>query len=138
CTILPVGVERPSGGCRGSCVEGARATAAGKGEVEDPSCINGRSAYVELPYTLPQDSALFLLFCERHPDIWFQKLDWIARHGGMALLNVHPDYLRFDGEARGTYPVEFYTRLLEYVRQRYEQSFWQALPREIAAFTAQA
>src|ERR1017187_5425784 len=49
------------------------------------------AGYAELPYTLPQDSTLFLLLEERHPDIWFQKLDWIARHGGMALVNVHPD-----------------------------------------------
>ncbi len=25
------------------------------------------------------------------------KIDWIARHGGMALVNVHPDYLCLDG-----------------------------------------
>ena len=53
------------------------------------------SGYVELPYTLPQDSTLFLLLRERHPDIWLQKLDWIARQGGMALLPIHPDYVSF-------------------------------------------
>ncbi len=34
--------------------------------------------YVELPYTLPQDSTLFLLFGEPGPDIWLRKLDWVA------------------------------------------------------------
>jgi glycosyltransferase involved in cell wall biosynthesis/peptidoglycan/xylan/chitin deacetylase (PgdA/CDA1 family) len=95
--------------------------------------------YAELPYTLPQDFTLFLLLGERHPDIWFQKLDWIAKHGGMALVNVHPDYLRFEGEAPSsrTYPAELYGRFLEYARQRHGTSFWQPLPKEMAAFVAQ-
>jgi hypothetical protein len=92
--------------------------------------------YVELPYTLPQDSTLFLILGERHPDIWFQKLDWVAKHGGMALVNVHPDYVRFEdgpGSPR-TYPVQLYTRFLEYARQRYGGAFWQPLPRQVAQF----
>jgi glycosyltransferase involved in cell wall biosynthesis len=96
------------------------------------------NGYSELPYTLPQDSTLFLLLEERHPDIWFQKLDWIARHGGMALVNVHPDYMRFEGEAASphTYPADFYRQFLEYARQKYKDSFWQPLPRDLAAFVA--
>ena len=63
-----------------------------------PSTLNHpRSGYVELPYTLPQDSTLFLLLREKTNGIWKTKLDWIAQHGGMALLNTHPDYMRFDG-----------------------------------------
>ena len=54
--------------------------------------------YAELPYTLPQDSTLFLVLREPNPQIWLSKLDWIAEHGGMALLNVHPDYIRFEGD----------------------------------------
>jgi hypothetical protein len=94
--------------------------------------------YVELPYTLPQDSTLFLLLRERHPDIWFQKLDWVAKHGGMALLDTHPDYLTMGGEAQRPcqYPVEIYERLLEYVRSRYSGAYWPALPREVARFIA--
>lgn len=97
-------------------------------------CQSG--GYVELPYTLPQDSTLFLLFRERTPDIWLQKLDWVAQHGGMALVNVHPDYLYFDGDrpAPNTFPVEFYADLLEYARDRYGDSFWHPLPREMADF----
>jgi hypothetical protein len=95
--------------------------------------------YVELPYTLPQDSTLFLLFRERTPDIWLQKLDWVAQHGGMALVNVHPDYLYFDGDrpAPNTFPAEFYADLLEYARDRYGDSFWHPLPREMAEFIYQ-
>jgi hypothetical protein len=91
--------------------------------------------YVELPYTLPQDSTLFLLLQESSPEIWMRKLDWIAQHGGMALVNVHPDYLRFDGEAKSpkTSPIAFYTDFLKYVHERYAGAYWNALPREVAA-----
>ena len=58
---------------------------------------HARSGYVELPYTLPQDSTLFLLLCEKTTDIWRRKLDWIAAHGGMALIDTHPDYMALDG-----------------------------------------
>jgi hypothetical protein len=94
------------------------------------------AGYVELPYTLPQDSTLFLLFGETSVDTWVQKLDWIATHGGMALLNVHPDYLRFSDErsSRRTYAAEFYENFLKYVRRRYGQSLWNPLPRELAAY----
>jgi hypothetical protein len=54
-----------------------------------------RNGYVELPYTLPQDSTLFVLLREETPEIWLRKLDWIAEHGGMALVDVHPDYMDF-------------------------------------------
>ncbi len=95
-----------------------------------------RSGYVEMPYTLPQDSTLFLLLGERQPDIWFQKLDWIAKHGGMALIDAHPDYMAFGGSWRKgrEYPVELYVRFLEYVRARYAGAYWHALPCEAAQF----
>ena len=38
--------------------------------------------------------ALFILMREKNIDIWKQKLDWIAKHGGMALVNTHPDQER--------------------------------------------
>jgi glycosyltransferase involved in cell wall biosynthesis len=92
--------------------------------------------YVELPYTLPQDSTLFLLLREQTPDIWIRKLDWIAAHGGMALVNVHPDYCRFEGERHSnrTYPAARYRDFLEYVTQRYHGEFWQPLPSQLATF----
>ena len=95
-------------------------------------------SYIELPYTLPQDSTLFLLLREATPDIWIHKLDWVAQHGGMALVNVHPDYICFENEAksRRTYPVDLYRQLLEYVRQRYEDTFWQPVAGELASFVA--
>jgi glycosyltransferase involved in cell wall biosynthesis len=93
-----------------------------------------RRGYVELPYTLPQDSTLYLVLRETSPEIWMRKIDWIAAHGGMVLVNVHPDYIRFAGDPASprTYPVRFYSQLLEYIRDRYAGQYWHALPREIA------
>jgi hypothetical protein len=94
-----------------------------------------RSGYVELPYTLPQDSTLFLLLSEKTTDIWRRKLDWIAEHGGMALIDTHPDYMALDGSTQktGEYPIEFYKELLDYVRSKYSGEYWPALPRQVAA-----
>jgi glycosyltransferase involved in cell wall biosynthesis len=96
------------------------------------------SGYVELPYTLPQDSTMFFVLQEKSPAIWKQKLDWIARRGGMALINVHPDYLRFPEEvaAAKTFPVSHYSELLDYVRKNYAGTYWQPLARDMAAFVS--
>ena len=53
-----------------------------------------RSGYVELPYTLAQDSTLFLLLQSQTADIWTRKLDWVAQHGGMALVTYIPTISR--------------------------------------------
>lgn len=94
------------------------------------------SGYVELPYTLPQDSTLYLFLQEKTIDIWKQKLDWIVQQGGMALLNTHPDYMSFSSRTqRGlTYPSDFYRQFLEYVVTKYEGLYWAPLPREMAEF----
>lgn len=92
--------------------------------------------YVELPYTLPQDFMLFIIMRKKNIDIWKKKLDWIAEHGGMALINVHPDYTNFNGTTIGfeEYPAEYYKKFLEYIKSRYEGQYWHALPKEIAEF----
>lgn len=106
--------------------------------VRRPGVKTGRAGYVELPYTLPQDSTLFLLLQEKQPDIWLKKLDWLAACGGMVLLNTHPDYMAMNGEvaARDEYPVEFYKRFLDYVRVNYGGLYWQALPGEVASWVS--
>ena len=93
-----------------------------------------RHGYVELPYTLPQDSTLFLLLQETTNDIWKHKVDWIAAHGGMVLLDTHSDYMAFDGAHPTTteYSVELYTQFLAEVRSKYEGQYWHVLPREVA------
>ena len=104
-----------------------------------PSTLNRPcNGYVELPYTLPQDSTLFLLLREETIDIWIQKLDWIAARGGMVLLDTHPDYMAFDTTGRNSnqYPVRHYAQFLRYLQARYAQDYWHALPREVAAHVA--
>lgn len=97
---------------------------------------NGKDGYVELPYTLPQDFTLFVLFRERNIDIWKRKVDWLASHGGMVLLNSHPDYMNFEAGRHGleTYPACYYQELLHYLAERYAGRYWQVLPRELADF----
>jgi predicted glycosyltransferase len=92
--------------------------------------------YMELPYTLTQDSTLFLFLKEKTIEVWKRKLDWVAEHGGMALVNVHPDYVDFEDSSGSTFefPSAFYAELLEYVRQKYAGRYWHALPREVADY----
>jgi len=103
------------------------------------SAINHSSrGYVEVPYTLPQDFTLFVLLQEKTPEIWLRKLDWIAQHGGMALVDVHPDYLSFNGAQVGPmeYPVTYYKSFLDHVSRRYNGAFWNATPSKVAEFCA--
>lgn len=98
----------------------------------------GFRGHIELPYTLPQDSTLFLVFQEKTNDIWVRKLEWVVEHGGMALVNVHPDYINFGGKgASSEFSVELYDGFLKYVSLRYRDSCWFALPREVAEYAAQ-
>jgi hypothetical protein len=90
--------------------------------------------YVELSYTLPQDSTLFILLREKSPEIWKQKLDWIAEHGGLALVNIHPDYIDFDtdGAASVTYPSSILKEFLDYIRTKHQDRYWNPLARDLA------
>jgi len=89
--------------------------------------IAGR--FVELPYTLPQDHTLLIVLQERTPRIWEEKLEFIRRHRGMALMLTHPDYLT---EPR---PLALYRDFLAQVVQ--DGDFWHALPREVARWWRQ-
>ena len=93
------------------------------------------SGFMELPYTLPQDSTIFLCLQEKTISTWVTKLDWIAAHGGMALLNVHPDYVSFENRYDSReFPVELYKQFLTYVRERYGGRYWSALPSQVARY----
>ena len=97
------------------------------------SAKNGRPGYVELPYTLAQDSTLFLFLQQSTTDIWTRKLDWVAEQEGMALVNVHPDYISFEqSPCVGEFSVSRYTDLLGYVKDRYAGKFWNVVPRDLA------
>jgi predicted glycosyltransferase len=56
----------------------------------------------------------------------------------MVLVVVHPDYIQFPGDKpnRHTFPVEHYERLLEHARSKHGESFWPALPKDVAKFVA--
>ena len=97
-------------------------------------------SYVELPYTLPQDFTIFVILRQNEISTWTEKLDWIAEHRGMALLNTHPDYMHFPGSRRRsyTYDVELYERFLDHVQRKYRESSWQALPRDVARYWREA
>lgn len=98
---------------------------------------NGKG-YVELPYTLPQDSTIFRLLQEPSIRIWTQKLAWIADQGGMALLDVHPDYGSFRaGNGAMTHPESAYAEFLQHVDVNYAGQYWHALPKEVAKFYRQ-
>ena len=91
--------------------------------------------YVELPYTLPQDSTLFLLLGEETNAIWKQKLDWIAAKGGLALVNIHPDYIDFSGKRTSScYPHSQVKELFEHLCSRYRGKFWNPLAKDLASW----
>jgi glycosyltransferase involved in cell wall biosynthesis/peptidoglycan/xylan/chitin deacetylase (PgdA/CDA1 family) len=94
------------------------------------------TGFVELPYTVVQDFSLFVVLREQNIEIWKQKVDWIVEHGGMVLINTHPDYMQFDGSKKelNEYPVELYQQFLSYLREKYEGTFWTATPREVARY----
>lgn len=93
-------------------------------------------AFVELPYTLAQDFTLFILLGERNIKLWTTKLDWIVSNGGMALLNTHPDYIRFGSAKRriDEYPIDRYGEFLRYCRDQYAGQYWNALPGQVAQY----
>ncbi len=93
---------------------------------------NGRE-YLEMPYTLPQDSTMFIILKEKDISIWKKKLDWIIDNGGMALLNVHPDYINFNDRKSGyeEFPVSHYLEFLQYIKDNYYDDCWNILPKEV-------
>jgi|GEM_PF-246693 len=86
-------------------------------------------AFVELPYTLVQDHTLTAILKQTSPRLWLEKVDFLERSCGMALVNVHPDYLRK--------PTNFalYRDFLLTVKQKY--TYWHALPRSVAQWWRQ-
>jgi peptidoglycan/xylan/chitin deacetylase (PgdA/CDA1 family) len=80
--------------------------------------------FLELPYTLAQDFTLTQVLGERSPRLWLEKVDFLARFFGMALVNAHPDYLQ-DRSC-----LSLYRDFLEAVGQR--DDCWHALPKDVA------
>jgi len=96
---------------------------------------NGRPGYVEIPYTLDQDFTLFILMEEQSPKIWIDKLNWIAEKGGLALVDVHPDYTNLNNEnKKEEFPIDIYLDFLKYVKEHYAGEYWNDIPRNIADY----
>jgi hypothetical protein len=82
--------------------------------------------FLELPYTLPQDCTLFNVLGKESNAIWQEKLAFIKKNNGMALMLVHPDY-------SGSGPTwQHYAGLLRDVREA--GGYWHALPREVTSW----
>jgi peptidoglycan/xylan/chitin deacetylase (PgdA/CDA1 family) len=79
---------------------------------------------VELPITLVQDHTLFEILRERDITVWRRKAEWIARHGGLVTVLVHPDYMLTSERLR------YYDELLALLRSL--PGGWHALPRDVA------
>jgi hypothetical protein len=80
--------------------------------------------FVELPYTLVQDYTLISVLCKDCPQIWLEKVDFIEKNHGMALVNTHPDYLKRKPD------WDVYCQFLNSMKTR--AGYWQALPVDIA------
>ena len=82
--------------------------------------------FVELPYTLVQDYTLTSVLGETTPRLWLEKVDFIKKFHGMALLNSHPDYLNDPNSFR------VYAEFLETMKKNEE--YWHALPCDVASW----
>jgi peptidoglycan/xylan/chitin deacetylase (PgdA/CDA1 family) len=81
---------------------------------------------VELPITLVQDHTLFEILHEQDITLWRDKARWVARHGGLVTVLVHPDYLLTDERLRR------YDELLSFLAAL--EGGWHVLPRDVAAW----
>jgi len=82
--------------------------------------------FIELPYTLFQDSTLVSVLGELTPQLWLDKVEYIEKFSGMALLNTHPDYL--------VQPTlkSIYKEFLVEMEQK--ANYWHALPLDVASW----
>jgi hypothetical protein len=130
-TIFPFWVSAPVLRTQDSALVSEALT---NSQVREYPYAHNRTGYAELPYTLPQDSTLFLVLRQKNSGIWQQKLGSIADCGGMALVNVHPDYISFHEELEHQYPARIYKEFLQYTRDKYSEELCCMLPREAASF----
>jgi hypothetical protein len=81
---------------------------------------------VELPITLPQDHTIFVILQDESEQRWIEKTEVVRERGGMALLNVHPDYVLTDER------IGAYRRYLE--RYATDPDVWHAIPRAVSSW----
>jgi len=107
-----------------------------------PFWVNGahtQKAYLELPYTMPQDFTLFVLMKEKDTRIWESKLNWIASKGGMVMMLTHPDYMNYNclKSLPEEYSARFYAGFLKWVKAEYRKDYWHVLTAQVAEFYRQ-
>jgi hypothetical protein len=86
-------------------------------------------SFVELPYTLVQDHTLMVILGAHTPRTWLDKVDFVERWRGMALVNTHPDYLREPEH------LAIYEAFLRAMAEK--NNCWRALPRDVARWWRQ-
>jgi hypothetical protein len=103
------------------------------------STVTNRS-YVEIPYTLPQDLLTLIIQPLQSIDTWIKKLDWVVENNGIACVNVHPDYIVYENEARSKYKYHYslYNDFLAYITEHYSDVMWNTSASEIAEFVRSA
>lgn len=85
-----------------------------------------RGGILEIPLTVPQDSCLLKTYRPKEIfSVWREKVDWIARVGGLACINTHPDP-HFSGNPE---MLRVYERFLKYLKRKRP---WLANPSEVA------
>ncbi len=77
---------------------------------------------LEIPVTMPQDHTLFVILRKKNIDIWKEKINWIEKMNGLALIIVHPDY--FSNEVE-----RYYYEFLDFVLSK--ENLWFSKPIEI-------
>ncbi len=77
---------------------------------------------VELPVTMPQDHTLFEILKERSIKTWKDKINWIERMHGLAIIIIHPDYF-------SKFVERYYCEFLEFILDK--NDVWCAKPIEI-------
>lgn len=80
--------------------------------------------FIELPYTLLQDHALFYLLEENSAEIWINKIAWLNKNHGVILALTHPDYLLEKDR------LKVYEELLANLFEL--KNSWRILPRDLA------
>ena len=80
--------------------------------------------FIELPYTLVQDHTVLVVLKEKTPRLWFEKVAFIEKYKGMALVIVHPDYMVKE---------EYFKVYEEFLKEMSKKNnYWHALPGEVA------
>ena len=83
---------------------------------------------VEIPTTMPQDYALFVLLKQKGIKIWQEKIKKIRDNNGLICLIAHPDEGYIGDKDKEIHYIEFLTSL------NHDDRIWNPLPRDVAVW----